>query len=91
MAEMNHRVFVATLNYESALLSALTALDAGDVRAQRAARTHITHAIDLLKSLTAVDRRDALICLLQRRRISEEDWARIEDGMKSLRWRKPAQ
>jgi hypothetical protein len=75
-------VIAAALEYESATLDALRALDGTDGDAQLAACLRF---VDALQAIDAMPERDrGLTYLMQRGRIPDFAWRRIHDAMKIM-------
>jgi hypothetical protein len=72
-------VITLALEYESATLDALMALDGTDAEAQIAACVHFVDALEAMGAMPDRDR--GLTYLMQRRRIPDFAWKRIHAAM----------
>ena len=81
MKEPRDPVIAAALQYESATLDALRALDGTDSEAQIAACVRFVDALQAMTAMPVQDNERGLTYLIQRGRIPDFAWRRIHAAM----------
>ncbi len=89
MDEMNKAVLTAMLNFENALIDALSELDEADAEDRLAIFQEIADALVPFKTMTVDDREFILSSLLRRGRIPEHGWDRLDEAMGALANQQP--